>query len=934
MMNCSGSGEVGPQFMDMLASNLRLGLSEEEEASVFLTGQGPCQLCGPGATVSAVRRNFSPALRAAAVEPPYPGARCMCRGPHRVPGVVDQQLVAVYNMWLKMEAKAPWAKLRMVHVLRIEAPWIEGGWQYVQIYGGSGQAAPAIRIARSEREVEDEYMYYNRHAEIPDRRVMLQAELEQDVSPLTLPSYASYHKAGARPRDPSKAMIDQMSPLFSIVVISKEGGSIPGTYNNSSEGVCMRQYQPDADALAALHVIIAGIITALDVIEPVAGSPPGDDRQFYPMRKEFVAEGSEIFSGALAAQRKATVSFPFTQKRKVMSTPQFHAVAGAWTSAMDSGEEPPRSAAASDYDYLALAVHNASLIKAEANKEFGRCTAEGYSNAHQMYTEALQHFPMGTAKCEPVFEDEEVQTEYDKIRSNRVLCSRRLSNWHRTIEEGTEMIGCRLEGALVVKSLNARATAYVELGRLESAITDYYGVLRHYSTSFQWKDWRNLTAKVGTLEARLNISTADSILSWRRLKPTGDLPGPRVFHTAVCWKSKFYLYGGHATMGQALQGNTILPEKHDKITGSTDVWILDIEKMHWTRKATTGVGPGGLSKHQARVRDGQMYVFGGDMMVMNGRAEYRDRRDKCFHALNLDTLVWKPVIELNDGPSRLQEHGSVVYGSRFYVLGGNSLRGNHKHDGLCKSCSKGSGFFSFDFETSKWRKEPLPGGRNCPAPEEIESTAICLQGHRVVVYGGRLPNNTYSGELYFYDILQQKWNSGRDVNGTWPIARAETQSVTLGNSVVLHGGYSESPGVGSRYLSDSFRLYIGSNKSTWQRSGKSDLGTGSDEPSPGCRAASSLTQLGSVTSRAILYGGYEAKSLRGRMHPVLDDMWEVTISRRPDKSLNITPCSCCGEIGVWKKCSSCLGPAYCSRKCQREAWPTHKAECKKRTKSE
>lgn len=44
---------------------------------------------------------------------------------------------------------------------------------------------------------------------------------------------------------------------------------------------------------------------------------------------------------------------------------------------------------------------------------------------------------------------------------------------------------------------------------------------------------------------------------------------------------------------------------------------------------------------------------------------------------------------------------------------------------------------------------------------------------------------------------------------------------------------------------------------------------------------------------------------------------------------NAHQCRACGAVGVaLKTCSACKVTQYCSGECQKQHWPTHKAECK------
>lgn len=321
---------------------------------------------------------------------------------------------------------------------------------------------------------------------------------------------------------------------------------------------------------------------------------------------------------------------------------------------------------------------------------------------------------------------------------------------------------------------------------------------------------------------------------------------------------------------------------------STDIWILDCEAMYWTRKVTTGSrAPGCLDGHLACVRDGKMYVFGGEV---RGGGLHISPSCKGFFVLDLESLVWSRVKQTTVAPPRVRDHRSFIYKRKFYVIGGD-----HEHGKECygPDCKLAPGFHSFNLKSGKWRTEQLPGGEDCPDALGMSASAVCVKGDRLVVYGGRFKNNGgFSGDLYLYDLVTQTWSSGRSAGESWPLPRAEVTAVVLGNGAIFHGGYLENPSFGSRYLGDGARLYFGSDKMKWQRAGKMEkilssreamsFGRGKHDGSPGRRASSSLSELASSGDkhRAILFGGYEPLSLPGRQKPILGDLWELTVTRR------------------------------------------------------
>lgn len=60
---------------------------------------------------------------------------------------------------------------------------------------------------------------------------------------------------------------------------------------------------------------------------------------------------------------------------------------------------------------------------------------------------------------------------------------------------------------------------------------------------------------------------------WTAPKCTGDIPLARDGHTACVWRNKMYIFGGYEDDSDAFAKN---------------VFMLDLEKMHWTYIHTTG----------------------------------------------------------------------------------------------------------------------------------------------------------------------------------------------------------------------------------------------------------------------------------------------------------------------------------------------------------
>ena len=95
--------------------------------------------------------------------------------------------------------------------------------------------------------------------------------------------------------------------------------------------------------------------------------------------------------------------------------------------------------------------------------------------------------------------------------------------------------------------------------------------------------------------------------------------------------------------------------------GSSEVHILDLDKMHWMQGSTYGEVPGPCNMHTADAVDKMIYIFrGGD-----GRDYLND-----LHTLNIDTNIWKLVETDGETPPPRANHSSTVIKKKLYIFGG------------------------------------------------------------------------------------------------------------------------------------------------------------------------------------------------------------------------------------------------------------------------
>ncbi|GEM_PF-2490553 len=106
-----------------------------------------------------------------------------------------------------------------------------------------------------------------------------------------------------------------------------------------------------------------------------------------------------------------------------------------------------------------------------------------------------------------------------------------------------------------------------------------------------------------------------------------DVFPPTDFHTATLFSDHILLIGSLGYQGR-------------RNVGETQVFRLNLSDFSIEKVATTGECPGWISRHQARLVDGDIVVSGGNIQTQNG---YGDNTQS--HALRLSDMVWRKISE-------------------------------------------------------------------------------------------------------------------------------------------------------------------------------------------------------------------------------------------------------------------------------------------------
>lgn len=185
-------------------------------------------------------------------------------------------------------------------------------------------------------------------------------------------------------------------------------------------------------------------------------------------------------------------------------------------------------------------------------------------------------------------------------------------------------------------------------------------------------------------------------LTWSQPICTGSWPSPRSSHSAVAWGSKLVIFGGSGhkysnelftfdtssyvwQKEETFSDSTIPAERwcHTAVLfgkkmfvfgGSNDrrrdaqVYILDLETMHWSRPVLDGVGPQARQLHSA-------CAIGQCMVIFGGWVPHTELSD--LFVLNTRTLTWIKHTPESIPPAR-QLHSACTWQGNMVVFGGYS----------------------------------------------------------------------------------------------------------------------------------------------------------------------------------------------------------------------------------------------------------------------
>lgn len=221
------------------------------------------------------------------------------------------------------------------------------------------------------------------------------------------------------------------------------------------------------------------------------------------------------------------------------------------------------------------------------------------------------------------------------------------------------------------------------------------------------------------------------------MSETSTKPPPRSSATMAEVARKLYVFGGLS----------------QEVGWFDDVFMYDIDKKHWAKVSTQGVGPSPRDKLASVVIGTKIYIFGG--FGPQGAEEDVEEVDE-FSEEEEDV----------QGPSEVQGQEAAQFG--WF----NDL-------------------FVFDTETASW-SSPMQMNLGVPTPRA--ALAMCAIDNFLVIFGGRDAVGRQN-DLHIFDTASRKWQLDLKVGGRPPEPRSFHTATAVGSRVVVLGGRGVSDNV-------------------------------------------------------------------------------------------------------------------------------------------
>lgn len=210
-------------------------------------------------------------------------------------------------------------------------------------------------------------------------------------------------------------------------------------------------------------------------------------------------------------------------------------------------------------------------------------------------------------------------------------------------------------------------------------------------------------------------------------KSNVNAPSPRGAHSASLYDSELFIFGGFGGNGNSRRD-------------FSDLFILELESMTWTKPFTKGSRPAERSGHQACMVDTTLYILGG----WNSTTQFND-----FFLLDIRTMTWSEL----DGPHMNSIHPRWNHAAipvmaipywKIFVFGGEEGQVDEYH-------ARGTYVNHvelFEAEENQWSKVQVCG--DIPPPRSDCAMAFDEKRSRLILFGGWA--NQWYHDLYALDI--------------------------------------------------------------------------------------------------------------------------------------------------------------------------------------
>ena len=132
---------------------------------------------------------------------------------------------------------------------------------------------------------------------------------------------------------------------------------------------------------------------------------------------------------------------------------------------------------------------------------------------------------------------------------------------------------------------------------------------------------------------------------WKKLKPSGESPGPCNMHTADAVDRQIYVFRGG-------NGKDYLNDLH----------MLDVDSLCWTKIQASGTYPPQRANHSSSIINTNLYIFGG----WDGTKRLND-----LFTLNTQTLTWTEIIVEGSIPSPRAGMSLTNLNDKLLLFGGS-----------------------------------------------------------------------------------------------------------------------------------------------------------------------------------------------------------------------------------------------------------------------